>query len=228
MIPLWEIAVRLVVATVLGAVVGIDRERLERAAGLRTHAMVGLGAALFMVLSAFGFHDIVGTPNVVLDPSRIAAQIVSGIGFLGAGLIIFQREALRGLTTAASIWVVAAIGAAAGAGLYWVAVATAGLALLVLAGLRPVEDRFFHRRHPHALSLLLDRGVASVAAVESAVQSLGQHLDRVVVVPGEAGEADRVDIILTPTAARNVSSLMDHLGGLQGVRQITSERQSDT
>src|SRR5690348_1758379 len=122
MLPLSQIAVRLVVATVLGAVVGIDRERLERAAGLRTHAMVGLGAALFMVLSAFGFHDIPGTPNVALDPSRIAAQIVSGIGFLGAGLIIVRREEVRGLTTAASIWVVAAVGAAAGAGMYLIAV----------------------------------------------------------------------------------------------------------
>lgn len=116
MIPLSEIAIRLLVATLLSAIVGMERERLERAAGLRTHAMVGLGAALFMVLSAFGFHDILGNPNVVLDPSRMAAQIVSGIGFLGAGLIIFQREVVRGLTTAASVWVVAAVGAAASAG----------------------------------------------------------------------------------------------------------------
>src|SRR5690242_5726241 len=224
MLPLSQIAVRLVVATVLGAVVGIDRERLERAAGLRTHAMVGLGAALFMVLSAFGFHDILGTPNVALDPSRIAAQIVSGIGFLGAGLIIVRREEVRGLTTAASIWVVAAVGAAAGAGMYLIAVTTAGLALLVLAGLRPVENRFFHHRHSHELSLLLERGVGSLSAIESAVESVGRRLERVVVVPGAAGAADRVDIVLTPTAARDLNSLMDHLGRLQGVRQITSER----
>lgn len=224
MLPLSVIAVRLVVATVLSAVVGMERERLERAAGLRTHAMVGLGAALFMVLSSFGFQDILGTPNVVLDPSRIAAQIVSGIGFLGAGLIIFQREEVRGLTTAASIWVVAAIGAAAGAGLFVIAVITAVLALLVLAGLRPVENRFFHHRHSHELSLLLERGVGSLVAIESAVESVGQHLDRVVVVPGQAGAADRVNIVLAPTATRDLGSLMDHLGRLEGVRQITSDR----
>lgn len=128
MIPLSEVAVRLLVATVLCGLVGMERERSERAAGLRTHAMVGLwglGAALFMVLSAFGFRDILGTPNVVLDPSRMAAQIVSGIGFLGAGMIIFQREMVRGLTTA-SIWMVAAIGAASGAGMYPAAAGTAG------------------------------------------------------------------------------------------------------
>lgn len=224
MLPLSQIAVRLLVATLLSAIVGMERERLERGAGLRTHAMVGLGAALFMVLSSFGFHDILGTPNVALDPSRMAAQIVSGIGFLGAGLIIFQREEVRGLTTAASVWVVAAVGAAVGAGLYLVAVATTVLALLVLAGLRPVENRFFPHRHPHELSLLLERGVGSVAAIESAVESVGQHLDRVVVVPGEAGAPDRVDLVLTPTAARDLGSLVDHLGQLQGVRQITSER----
>ncbi|HEX5411530.1 MAG TPA: MgtC/SapB family protein [Terriglobia bacterium] len=224
MLPLSVIALRLVVATVLSAIVGIDRERLERAAGLRTHAMVGLGAALFMVLSAFGFHDILGTPNMTLDPSRIAAQIVSGIGFLGAGLIIIRREEVRGLTTAASIWVVAAVGAAAGAGMYLVAVTTAGLALLVLAGLRPVENRFFHHRHAHELSLLLERGVGSVEAIESAVQSMGRQLQRVVVVPSQTGAADRVDIMLAPTTARDLSSLMDHLGRLEGVRQITSDR----
>src|SRR5690348_2966258 len=224
MLPLSQIAVRLLVATALSAIVGMERERLERGAGLRTHAMVGLGAALFMVLSAFGFHDILGMPNVALDPSRMAAQIVSGIGFLGAGLIIFQREEVRGLATAASIWVVAAIGAAAGAGLSLVAVATTVLALLVLAGLRPVENRFFPHRHSHELSLLLERGVVSLSAIESAVESVGQHLERVVVVPGDAGSADRVDIVLTATSDRDLSSLMDHLGRLQGVRQITSER----
>lgn len=224
MIPLSEVVIRLLVATLLSAIVGMERERLERAAGLRTHAMVGLGAALFMVLSAFGFHDILGTPNVVLDPSRMAAQIVSGIGFLGAGLIIFQREVVRGLTTAASVWVVAAVGAAAGAGLYMAAVGTAVIALLILAGLRPVENRFFRHRHSHELSLLIERGVGSLVAIESAVESVGQHLDRVVVMPGEPGTADRVDITLGPTATRNITALVDHLGRLEGVRQITSER----
>ena len=201
MIPLSEIAIRLLVATLLSAIVGMERERLECAAGLRTHAMVGLGAALFMVLSAFGFHDILGNPNVVLDPSRMAAQIVSGIGFLGAGLIIFQREVVRGgrPLRLASGW-------------------------SRLLARRPVENRIFRHRHSHELSLLIERGVGSLEAIESAVESVGQHLDRVVVMPGEPGTADRVDITLGPTATRNLTSLVDHLGRLEGVRQITSER----
>src|SRR5829696_5358074 len=132
MIPTEQIVLRLLVATVLGGIVGVERERLERAAGLRTHALVGVGAALFMIVSAFGVTDILGTPGVGLDPSRIAAQVVSGIGFLGAGTIIFQREIVRGLTTAASVWAVAAIDLAVGGGLWLAAILTTGLVLLVL------------------------------------------------------------------------------------------------
>src|SRR5207302_299515 len=119
MLPDLEIGIRLLVATVLSGVVGLERERGERAAGLRTHALVGLGACLVMIVSAFGFEDWHYSPGT-LDPSRIAAQVVSGIGFLGAGVIIFQRDGgvVRGLTTAASVWVVAAIGLAVGGGMY--------------------------------------------------------------------------------------------------------------
>ena len=95
MIPVSQILLRVCLATVLGGIVGIERERSERAAGLRTHAMVGLGSAVFTIISAFGFQDILGTGSVTLDPSRIAAQIVTGIGFLGAGTIIFQHEMVR-------------------------------------------------------------------------------------------------------------------------------------
>jgi putative Mg2+ transporter-C (MgtC) family protein len=224
MIPLSVVAVRLLVATVLSGLVGMERERAERAAGLRTHAMVGLGAALFMVLSAYGFRDVLGGPNVALDPSRMAAQIVSGIGFLGAGMIIFQREVVRGLTTAASIWVVAAIGAASGGGMYAVAAGTTALALVILAALLPLENRYFRARRSREVSLLVRRGAGSLAAIESAVQSVGQRLDRIVVQPGEAGEVDRIDIILGPTPTRELSSLVDHLRQLEGLRQISSEK----
>ena len=101
---------RLGVAAVLGALVGLERERLEWAAGMRTHALVSLGSALFMVVSIFGFSDILNERHVILDPSRVAAQVASGIGFIGAGTIIFRREVVKGLTTAASIWAVAAVG----------------------------------------------------------------------------------------------------------------------
>src|SRR5437762_11421328 len=147
MLPDLEIGIRLLVATVLSGVVGLERERGEPAAGLRTHALVGVGACLVMIVSAFGFEDWHYSPGM-LDPSRIAAQVVSGIGFLGAGVIIFQRDGgvVRGLTTAASVWVVAAIGLAVGGGMYVTGAVATGIALLILAGLKPLERRVVRRR----------------------------------------------------------------------------------
>ena len=105
----FELVARLVLAAALGSVIGIERERLSWAAGLRTHMLVCVGSALIMIVSAFGFADVLGAKNVVLDPSRMAAQVVSGIGFLGAGSILMRGEIVRGLTTAASLWSVASI-----------------------------------------------------------------------------------------------------------------------
>lgn len=122
----WEITVRFVVAMILGGSVGIEREYRSKDAGFRTHFLVALGSALFTVVSMYGF------PEGSADPSRVAAQIVSGIGFLGAGTIIFQRNFIRGLTTAAGLWVTAAIGMACGTGNYTIAVVTT---VLVLVGL---------------------------------------------------------------------------------------------
>src|SRR5881396_4411642 len=117
----WQEAlVRLVLAAALGGAVGIERELREREAGFRTHLLVALGSALFTIVSAYGFHEFLssGASVVRADPTRIAAQIVTGIGFLGAGAIIREGISVRGLTTAASLWMVAAIGLAAGAGYY--------------------------------------------------------------------------------------------------------------
>jgi putative Mg2+ transporter-C (MgtC) family protein len=128
-----DLALRLTVGLVLGAIIGFERELSRQPAGFRTHSLVSLGAALFTVVSAFGFS------GSAVDPTRIAAQIVSGIGFIGAGTILQYRGHIRGLTTAASLWSVAAIGTAAGAGLYVVAVVGTVLILVILAILDRVE-----------------------------------------------------------------------------------------
>jgi putative Mg2+ transporter-C (MgtC) family protein len=134
-----DLALRLTVGLVLGAIIGFERELQRQPAGFRTHSLVSLGAALFTVVSAYGF-----TGDLV-DPTRIAAQIVSGIGFIGAGTILQHRGHIRGLTTAASLWAVAAIGTAAGAGLFIVAVVGTLLILVVLSILDRVEA-LTHRR----------------------------------------------------------------------------------
>ena len=129
----------LALALALSATIGLEREIRQKSAGLRTHTLVGVGAALFMLISKYGFNDVVANGVVSLDPSRMAAQIVSGVGFLGAGLIFVRSDAVRGLTTAAAVWVTAAIGCAAGAGLPVLAVATTGMYLLVTLVFTPLS-----------------------------------------------------------------------------------------
>lgn len=125
MSPWLEMVLRLLLATALGAGIGYQRERAGKVAGLRTHILIGLGAALFTVVSVFGFSGAV-------DPSRVAAGVVAGVGFIGAGVIFRGEEGVAGLTTAASIWIVAAIGLAAGAGLYLISVIVTLIAIGIL------------------------------------------------------------------------------------------------
>ena len=142
----WDFIIRLCVAGLCGTVIGLDREYRVKDAGFRTHFLVALGSALIMIVSQYGFADILMHTGVGLDPSRIAAQVVSGIGFIGAGTIIIHRQLVRGLTTAASLWASAGIGLASGAGMYLVAGAATVLTLIGLEGLNLVFRRLGQRR----------------------------------------------------------------------------------
>ncbi|MFC3520805.1 MgtC/SapB family protein [Streptomonospora nanhaiensis] len=133
----WPQLAALAVALVLCSLIGLERELRQKTAGLRTHTLVGVGAALFMVVSKYGFSDVLGD-DVMLDPSRVAAQIASGIGFIGAGVIFVRQDIVRGLTTAATIWVAAAVGTAAGGGLWLVATAVTAAHFLVALGYPPL------------------------------------------------------------------------------------------
>ncbi|OGZ05123.1 MAG: hypothetical protein A2845_02260 [Candidatus Lloydbacteria bacterium RIFCSPHIGHO2_01_FULL_49_22] len=136
----WEIILRLTVAVVLGLAVGAERSRVGKRAGMRTYALVCLGAALFIVIAGMVSFQYANT--FVFDPLRVASQVVVGIGFLGAGIIYVQRQVLTGLTTAAGLWVVAGVGAACGYGLYVVAAYVTFLTLVIFEGLWYVEERF--------------------------------------------------------------------------------------
>ena len=143
----WNFVLRLCVAGLCGTVIGLDREYRVKDAGFRTHFLVAMGSALMMLVSQYGFSDILSAvPEVKLDPSRIAAQVVSGIGFIGAGTIIIHRQLVRGLTTTASLWASAGIGLASGAGMYLVAGAATVLTLIGLEGLNLVFRRLGQRR----------------------------------------------------------------------------------
>ena len=150
-----EVLARVVLAGVLGGAIGAEREIREREAGLRTHMLVAVGAALFTIVSAYAWSDFQFSTRegITFDPTRIAAQVVTGIGFLGAGAIIRQGLSIRGLTTAASLWVVAAIGMASGAGYYSAAVITTVLVLVSLWPLRILAFRIFERIRPGELRL---------------------------------------------------------------------------
>ena len=142
----WDFIIRLCVAGLCGTVIGLDREYRVKDAGFRTHFLVALGSALIMIVSQYGFADILMHTGVGLDPSRIAAQVVSGIGFIGAGTIIIHRQLVRGLTTAASLWATAGIGLAAGAHMYIVAGAATALTLFGLEVLTLVFGGLGRRR----------------------------------------------------------------------------------
>lgn len=143
----YEYIIRLILATLMGAAIGLEREYRAKEAGSRTHSLVALGSALFMILSEYGFqqslHDLGSIAS--FDPSRIAAQVVTGIGFIGAGTIIFQKHVVRGLTTAAGLWVTAAIGLTAGGGLYVLATASTVLVLVCLELMNILHRNFGYR-----------------------------------------------------------------------------------
>lgn len=164
----WTQASELGLAFILSSAIGLEREVRQKSAGLRTHTIVGVGAALIMLVSKYGFTDVLRA-GVVLDPSRVAAQIVSGIGFIGGGLIFVRRDVVRGLTTAAVVWLTAAVGMAAAAGLPLLAVlATAGHFIVVFI-YTPLAARLPRSKHaPSQLTMTFreNRGVLRRALIE--------------------------------------------------------------
>jgi putative Mg2+ transporter-C (MgtC) family protein len=150
----WDVLWRLVLALVLSSVIGLEREMRQKSAGLRTYTLVGVGSALFVLVSAYGFSDVLAHSGTRLDPSRVAAQVVTGIGFIGGGLIFVRRDAVRGLTTAAGVWVTAAVGMAAAANLPVLATGTTVIYLIVAYGYAALTPRLPRSRYtPTAIEL---------------------------------------------------------------------------
>jgi putative Mg2+ transporter-C (MgtC) family protein len=207
-----EILLRVALAAVLGGAIGFERELREREAGLRTHMLVAVGAALFTLVSAFAWTDwqFSNASGVVFDPTRIAAQVVTGIGFLGAGAIIRQGLSVRGLTTAATLWVVAAIGMATGAGFYTAAVITTVLVLLSLYPLRIAAFRIAERLRPEEgrLAVELASGATNVSVLE-AVEAAGAQVRSLEFE--EEGDVRRVDMRVRIQTGRSAAELLDAL-----------------
>ncbi len=222
MISQIEIVARLALAATLGGIIGAERERLSWAAGLRTHMLVAVGSALMMIVSAFGFNDVLGTPGVALDPSRVAAQVVSGIGFLGAGSILMRGDVIRGLTTAASLWSVAGIGLAVGGGLYIVSISATAIILVILAGVKPIERRLFTLRQRREIRLIADRGSVTVRALEQTLGSSSNRIKKFVVQPPEhAAVTDDISIALARVSNTEFQSIRNRLLQVKGVRECS-------
>lgn len=187
----WQILLRLLSATVLGGLVGLERERSQRAAGLRTHMMVCLGSCLMMLLSIYGFAAFVEEINVRVDPARLAAAVITGVGFLGAGTILQTGRSVTGLTTAASVWVTAAIGLGVGAGFYFAASVTTLFVLFVLWVLNKVERRWFHRRVERVVILKAEDRPRLMQRIQETLEQRGVRLRKVRLQ--DASESDSAD-----------------------------------
>ncbi|MCJ2042011.1 MgtC/SapB family protein [Methylobacterium sp. HMF5984] len=202
---------RLALAALLGSVIGLERERLLWAAGLRTHMLVCVGSCLIMLVSTYGFADALGARNVVLDPSRVAAQVVSGIGFLGAGTILLRGEVVKGLTTAASLWAVAAIGLAIGGGLYVPAVATTTFVVAILAGVKPLEERWRDRMQTRTLRLVAKRGTLSIDTLHAATGERASRVRQFVARTAEDPALDEIEVAFVRLSATSVEAIAETL-----------------
>ncbi len=219
-----ELSLRLLLAAALGGVIGLEREISDQPAGFRTHMLVSLGACLFAVVSAYGFdaflHEEFAT-QVRFDPSRLAAQIVTGIGFLGAGAIIRYGMTVRGLTTAASLWVVAAIGTAAGIGSYVLSLVTTVITLVSLYGLKRVRGRLVRglKREHEEFRVEAARGV-TLDGILAALSRANIRVDRVSVEDEPGEDARQVVLFLTMPAGHDPEDAAALLSAIPGVRGV--------
>ena len=219
-----ELAIRMATAAALGGLVGAERHRADKAAGLRTHMLVSVGSCLFMVVSSHGFDEVLRPSLVQLDPSRVAAQVVSGIGFLGAGAILRRHEAVLGLTTAASIWAVAAVGLAAGGGMIAAAVTATAVIVLTLTAMRWVEDRISVRPGSCALLIMIrdDEPAARLAGEELCRPGVAISAVRYSAVDGQG--VRRIEAIVEGPTSRELLALAARLQSAPGVLEVSIER----
>lgn len=226
-------------AFILSSIVGLEREIRQKAAGLRTYTLVGVAAALFTLISKYGFNDILKQQAIVLDPSRIAAQVVSGIGFIGGGVIFMRRDVVRGLTTAASVWLTAALGMACGAGLLVLALATT-VAHMIIMFIYPRLVRLLPKevRLTNDIRISYDDGKGVLRVILAAVTEARFRIQHVRLPTEEQHGRDAVGAVENPAeewhpakptvtlqmqvnSKRPISHLIARIGAVEGVREVS-------
>ena len=218
---------RILIAAGLGALVGVEREAAEQPAGLRTHISVAIGAALFGVVSTLGFTEFFGTrngTNVQVDPTRVASQVVVGIGFIGAGMIFRQRGEVRNLTTAASLWVVCAVGLACGVGNPGFAAITTAVLLAALVLLRPLRAVMDRRlvRHRRTLVMRLPPGRDPGAVIAALVTETGVDVGTVTIGKDEGAHVVRAELSFAPSV--DATALLARLAQRDDVLSLSDQR----
>lgn len=234
----WEQLVELFTALALCSLIGLERELKQKSAGLRTHTLVGLGAALFFLISKYGFADVLG-PDVVLDPSRVAAQIVSGIGFIGGGIIFVRRDVVRGLTTAAVVWVSVAVGCACAAGLPILAAFVTAAHFLVVYGYPPII-RLLTRSRPESsvVRLTYRDGEGALRQILEVATGLGYVVEQAGTERRDPEFDDErpvathpravIDLRMRVRGARSRNELLGALSEQQGVLSVETGEVDDT
>lgn len=213
-----EFLLRLIVAGVCGSLIGYERKNRLKEAGVRTHMIVALGAALIMIVSKYGFADVVRLKGYGLDPSRVAAQIVSGIGFLGAGMIFVRRQAVSGLTTAAGVWTTAGIGMAIGAKLYFVGIAATVLVLLVQIGLHR-NYKWIHIPVTEEITIVCSESKEAITFIQN--QFAENHIEIINLKADKVeGNALELELHVKLPQKYNVSMLMNFLKDNPHIRSI--------
>jgi putative Mg2+ transporter-C (MgtC) family protein len=214
----YEIIFKLTLACILGGLIGLERESLNRPAGLRTYTLVCVGSTLAMIVSLDMYFEYYKSVNA--DPGRIAAQVVSGIGFLGAGTIMREGATVRGLTTAAGLWVVACIGLAVGAGLYAPAIATTILILFILIYFVRIEERYTGMREYKGIILVVQDGPGRVGAIGSILGDLGVLIKNIQLTRVEDSDDLEIELLIQVPPTLTVQQVIDELSLIRGFRSI--------
>jgi putative Mg2+ transporter-C (MgtC) family protein len=221
-----QILIRLLLALLLGGLIGFERESSNHAAGLRTNILVCLGSCLLMLLSMYGFAAFVDEPNVRVDPARLAAAVITGIGFLGAGTILFTGKSITGLTTAASLWVVSAIGLGVGAGFYFASAITTFMVLLTLWAFNKLEKRYISTKKEHLLKIKANDLSQTLRSINGLMAERKILIRKMLLEEGE-DEGGAVIVVLqmyvTLPKSEALLSILEQLKHLEGVRWVSSE-----
>ncbi len=220
-----HIFLRLMLALLLGGLIGFEREQAKHAAGLRTNILVCLGSCLLMMLSIYGFSAFVDEPNVRVDPARLAAAVITGVGFLGAGTILFTGKSITGLTTAASLWVVSAIGLAVGAGFYFASSVTTVMVLLTLWAFNKLEKRYIRAKKEQLLKIEATDQAEILRSINTLLSDKQIVIRKMLLQESEGDGNGRIALhfhVLMPKS-EPLFDLLEHIKHLEGVHWVSSE-----